>query len=178
MDSSYTCLHQTTAAQSRWWTVASPSSTTPPTTSARPPTSAYAMGWFEVDAFLTAPKLHIQRPINPLSISIHLQNTRTPHRRLTEEGVEVLLGVDVLDATESTVTLRDKSQVSADVVAQQAAAGAPEAIGGVAVGTGAGEGAAGAAGAEAGNIVLPADLIVWTAGACVCMLMLMWGCFH
>lgn len=89
--------------------------------------------------------------------------------------MEVLLGVDVLDATESTVTLRDKSQVSADVVAQQAAAGAPEAIGGVAVGTGAGEGAAGA---EAGNIVLPADLIVWTAGACVCMLMLMWGCFH
>lgn len=73
----------------------------------------------------------------------------------------MLLGVDVLDATESTVTLRDKSQVSSDVIAQQAASGAPEAIGGVAAAAGM------AAGAEAGNIVLPADLIVWTAGTCV-----------
>lgn len=71
----------------------------------------------------------------------------------------MLLGVDVLDASETTVTLRDKSQVDSNVIVQQANSGAADSIGGVAVGS---EGNRGAAG---GNIVLPADLIVWTAGA-------------
>lgn len=79
----------------------------------------------------------------------------------------MLLGVDVTDATEGTVVLRDRSQVDpavAAALAQQQAQDGEGAIGGVAVAAA----PAGSSGAEAGgsNIVLPADMIVWTAGAC------------
>ncbi len=67
------------------------------------------------------------------------------NKRLEEEGVEVLLGVDVLEVGADKVVVRDRAQASVNAV-------------------GGGEGTT-AQDKEEENIVLAADLVVWTAGA-------------
>lgn len=73
----------------------------------------------------------------------------------------MLLGVDVMDATDATVVLRDRSQVDPQVIKQAQLLQDDDdgQVGGVAVGGSGGGGDGGE------TTVLPADLIVWTAGA-------------
>lgn len=64
-------------------------------------------------------------------------------KRLEEEGVEVMLGVDVVEVDGARVVVRDRA---AETQGKEGA-----------------EGAGG--GGREGEVVLPADLVVWTAGA-------------
>lgn len=74
----------------------------------------------------------------------------------------MLLGVDVMDATDSTVVLRDRSQLDPHVIKQAQLLQDDDdgQVGGVAVG-----GGSGGVGNGGETTVLPADMIVWTAGA-------------
>lgn len=80
------------------------------------------------------------------------------NKRLEEEGVEVLLGVDVMDVTAEKVVVRDRAQASLQAAVDAGAEGVVVAA--------AAEGG-GATKKEEEDIILAADLVVWTAGASV-----------